>query len=493
VAEGGSTVRAQRLSGGLALPQVKRLVARWLDGPALSPRLALLAVGTLLQTVALTASLSVDMGQGASPAALLVVVPFALAIAAFVVAICFPVLSAPLAGMRALAYRLATSVLLVGVGLGVLFTAAIVIELAPSGMDPRSYGSDAAAFNHYNADLVLAGRNPYTADDRFWDALARFPLSAATPLQRGRYADLLWAPSFAVLRRDVQREISNPALRGPEFARSSLHSYPALAFLVYVPGIWAGAATTLPVTLAALMLFLVAIGRALPAHARVVGWTLLLANTPGILLALRGAFDVLALLLALLAWQLLPRRWLSPALLGLSCAVKQLAWPLAPLYLVLCVRQEGWRRAAMRAGVLLAAFLAPNLPFVVLAPQAWAKSMLLPVMLPTFPDGIGLIAFAHAGVLPLWPAWVYTVIELLAFGAIALWLIVARRTPRPELVLLLGTLPLALGWRSLASYFAWLPAIALFTVIPALQADSEHAASGVMLVRSVSAALAQSE
>ncbi len=100
-------MRAQRLSGGLALAQVKRLVARWLNGPALSPRLALLTVGTLLQTIALTASLSVDMGQGTSPAALLVVVPFALAIAAFVVAALPDVDSATAHIARSPTYRLA--------------------------------------------------------------------------------------------------------------------------------------------------------------------------------------------------------------------------------------------------------------------------------------------------------------------------------------------------------------------------------------------------
>ena len=33
------------------------------------------------------------------------------------------------------------------------------------------YDSDASAFNAYNAQLVLAGQNPYTADNRYWDAL----------------------------------------------------------------------------------------------------------------------------------------------------------------------------------------------------------------------------------------------------------------------------------------------------------------------------------
>ncbi|HKB48968.1 MAG TPA: hypothetical protein VKC57_14790, partial [Ktedonobacterales bacterium] len=42
---------------------------------------------------------------------------------------------------------------------------AAYLLIASSG-SPRSYDSDAAAFNHYNAELVLQGENPYTADAR---------------------------------------------------------------------------------------------------------------------------------------------------------------------------------------------------------------------------------------------------------------------------------------------------------------------------------------
>lgn len=445
-----------------------RVVARLLP-----PRLALLALGTTLQTIALTRWMTAAGAPSAS-LALSTAGLFLLAVAALVAAITLPApLAAPsLRTPRGLAHALATLSLLVALALGVLGTAWIAGDLIlHATQDPTVYVSDAAAFNHYDAALALRGVNPYTADPAYWDALHRFPASAATPLRRGRYAASVWGPSDAQLRADVAREVAQPATRGPEFAPESLHSYPALAFLTYVPAIWAGLGSTLLVSLLALALFVAAIARRLPTRHRVIGCVLLLANTLAVLLTLRGSFDVLALLPALLAWQTLPRRWLSPALLGLACAVKQIAWPLVPLYLVVVARRDGWRAAALRVPVLCGAFLLPNLPFALTAPSAWARSLLLPVTLPLFPDGVGLVALARGGLLPLWPPAVYGLLELLALAALAAWLACRRPVPRPELALALGLLPLALAWRSLVAYFVFLPALALYAAIPLLARD----------------------
>jgi hypothetical protein len=372
-------------------------------------------------------------------------------------------------------YRLATAPLLVALALAVIWTFALVGDtLIRSPLDPGIYASDAASFTHFNADLVLHGMNPYTADGRFWQAVARFPTAAATPLRRGAYARLAWAPSYTQVRRDLAAQAADPAARHGEFSSASLHSYPALAILAFAPVIWAGAGSTLPLSLLALLALCVVIGRRLPPAERVLGWGLLLANSVAMLLTLRGSFEALAVLLALLAWQLLDRpRW-SPVLLGLACAVKQTVWFLAPLYLLLVARREGWRAALARGGIAVMAFLAPNAPFIVANPAAWARSMALPLTLPTFPDGIGLMAFVRAGLLPRLPASMYGALQLAALLGIGMWVSRSRRAPRAELVLLLGMLPLALGWRSLTSYFIWLPAVALYAALPQLQADRPH-------------------
>jgi hypothetical protein len=436
-----------------------------------APRMALLICGTLVQTVAFTVWMVAPEGSGGAWAAL-PGVGFLLAVVCFLSA-CVASSGERLAWLaRGRRYRVASAALLGSLALAVVWSGALAGDLLlDNPLDPAHYASDAASFAHFDADLVVQGVNPYTADERFWQAVARFPQSAATPLRRGAYSHMTWAPTFTWVRRDLAAQAAQPSLRHGEFAPASLHSYPSLAFLAAVPDVWAGASSTLPLSLVTLLALFAVIGVRLPPDQRVLGWALLLANSVAVLLTLRGSFEALAVAPVLLAWQLIGRHRWSPVLLGLACAVKQTVWPLAPLYLLLVARRGGWRDALARGGLALAAFLAPNAPFLLADPAAWVRSMALPVTLPTFPDGIGLIAFARAGWLPLLPPWVYGALQVAALAGIGAWIVRAARPPRPELVLLLGFLPLALGWRSLTSYFIWLPAVALFAALPLLQAD----------------------
>ncbi len=92
-----------------------------------------------------------------------------------------------------------------------MITLALVISFfAFSFASPRIYDSDAAAFNQFNAKLVLQGKNPYTSDGLFWDAIRQFPNAGATPLQRGIYAQSTFGPSLTQLVLDVKRELADP-------------------------------------------------------------------------------------------------------------------------------------------------------------------------------------------------------------------------------------------------------------------------------------------
>lgn len=344
-------------------------------------------------------------------------------------------------------------------------TVALAVGLIVTNEPSHAYGSDAAAFNHYNARLVLDGINPYIADSRFWDAVAEFPNAGATPLRRGIYAGSRFGPSSTQLVRDVRFEIAHPARRGPEFDPSSLHSYPALAFIVNAPALWLGFPTTLPVMALGLIGLLVASGWGTPARDRALVWLALLANPVLVLLTLRGSFDVLALLPALLAWQTLERRRLSPLLLGLACAVKQIVWPLVPFYAIIVWRREGPREAMRRLALAGVAFLIPNAPFLFASPGAWARSMFLPVTLPIFPSGIGLVSLARAGVLPLFPSIVYGVFELVALGGLLMWFARAKPVIQPELALILGLLPYLVAWHSATTYFAVIPTLAVYAIV----------------------------
>lgn len=333
------------------------------------------------------------------------------------------------------------------------------------------YNSDAAAFNHYNADLALHGVNPYAADVRFWDAVARFPDAGATPLRAGRYAGSALGPSLDQVVRDVQDELAHPGRRGPEYSGASLHSYPALSFLVYAPGLALGMTNTIPTSLVIVAAFLLACGWGAPRRVRPALALLLLANALLISGTLRGSFEVVALLPLVLAWRTLDRRWISAILLGLGCAVKQVVWPLAALYVVIVWRRDGPREALTRLAIAFGAFLAPNVPFIVASPGAWLSSLALPMTLPVFPSGVGLIGLSRAGLLPLFPPFVYGTLELAALAAILVWFARAPRPPRPEVALLVGLLPFLLAWHSLLAYVIAIPALAVFACLATLKDD----------------------
>jgi hypothetical protein len=368
-------------------------------------------------------------------------------------------------------YRLCALALLGLLAIGVVITAGLTAGIVTQyGSTLTIYDSDAAAFNHFNAELVLHGKNPYTADSSFWNAIRQFPETGATPLRQGRYATSQLGPSLDQLVKDVKDELTHPAQRGPEFDPASLHSYPALAFLVYVPGVWAGLPTTVWTSLPFTCVFLLAAGWSAPRRVRVPVWGLLLANSLLIVWTLRGSFEVIAVLPAILAWRTLDRRWVSPVLVGLACAVKQVAWPLVPFYAIVVWKRHGPRAACERLAVAAGAFLLPNLPFALAAPHAWAASMLLPMSLPIFPSGVGIIALARAGIIPLFPSAVYTVLELVALVGVLVWF-ARRREVRPEVALVVGLLPLLLAWHSAAPYFVVIPALAVYASLPLLRRD----------------------
>jgi hypothetical protein len=93
------------------------------------------------------------------------------------------------------------------------------------------------------------------------------------------------------------------------------------------------------------------------------------------------------------------------------------------------------------------------------------SSQFLPVTLPIFPSGIGLVALGRAGILPLWAPIVYTVLEVLALVALLVWYARAGWQLSPAIALVVGLLPIALSWHSLLSYFIAIPCLALAGVL----------------------------
>jgi hypothetical protein len=338
------------------------------------------------------------------------------------------------------------------------------------------YGSDDLYYNHYNAILVLRGQNPYTGEHLAGE-VRYFGDRAYTPLARGRFADVRHYPTRAEMDAVVDAYLAHPDVPPLELDPRTTHSYPALAFLVNLPVVALGLPS---VALPQILLFVAlcaAIAWAAPPPYRPLVALLLLATADGARQVAGSDFEIWPLALVALAWLARERRWTSALLLGAACATKQTAWLAAPFYLVWVWRTYGLSEASRRVAIALGAFVAVNLPWIVVSPGAWLASIFLPVSLPLLPDGSGLVALSLGGLLPLFPSWVYGLLEVAALvAALALYW---RRLPRmPFAGLVLPVVPLLLAWRSSERYFVLLPLLGLLAAVLTLSHATKVAPPG---------------
>jgi uncharacterized membrane protein len=241
------------------------------------------------------------------------------------------------------------------------------------------YGTDEIAFDQYAAQLALQGINPY-----LHSMAPAFPLFHVSP---NSYTFLLNGQPVTSL------------------------SYPALSFEAYLPLLALGVKTQAAVWVnvaawaaGAVILYAVLPRRLAPLAAIVASVDVYISYAAG---GVTDALFVPFLVGAAVSWDSFTRTrgfasWRGPVLLGLAMAVKQTPWLVAPFVfagIVLESRQQhGWRQAARDglryAGIALAAFLIPNLPFLASAPGAWLRGALTPVLSHAVPAGQGLISMS---------------------------------------------------------------------------------------------------
>jgi uncharacterized membrane protein len=326
----------------------------------------------------------------------------------------------------------------------------------------RAYLNDVISFSAANAHALLAGQNPYTNDANFIPTLVAYPQAPPTPLQGSIFGYGYNYPLLPHVYAIDQAYIHDPMRYAAAFDPRTLHSYPALSFLIYVPLFLLGVQNIMWVNMLAYLALLAWLVSLAPRGER--GWALFTA-----LAALTVTFgsllletELICLLFLLPAWRLRDQHgWASALLLGLACAFKQYCWFFAPLFLLEVALHHGWREAARRALIALVAFLAPNLPFIIASPAAWWQSMWLPLTIATFPQGMGLVTLALGRWLPALPKMVFTVLEIVALGG-TLWLYARYRGKLRETAPLLALIPFLFAYRSPPNYFALAPWLALF-------------------------------
>jgi uncharacterized membrane protein len=316
---------------------------------------------------------------------------------------------------------------------------------------------------------VLHGKNPYagewlTAEVRY------FGDRAYTPIARGAFANPRHYPSREQMDAVVGAYLANPRIPPPELNPATTHSYPAGAFLTALPAVWAGL-PSIAISQIALLVALIALLVSLTPTwwARIVMALLLLATADGARQVAGADFEIWPLAFFIAAWLLGARPRLSAIALGVACAIKQTAWIAAPFYLIWIWRERGRQEAIRRAAIAVATFLAINLPWIVASPDAWLRSMALPISLPLLPDGSGVIGLSLTGVLPLLPSWVYSLLEVAALAGALVWYW-RRQASYPYAGLALALVPLLAAWRSSERYFELLPIAAVALVVLSLRA-----------------------
>ena len=345
------------------------------------------------------------------------------------------------------------------VPLGIFQSARVVV----ASFSTPQYANDGTTLDHYAAQQLLAGHNPYVTSDivAAMRALHQDPANI-TPLRQGAFANTPPAnyPSKDELRAVfAQQPVGNPDALS---AFESRVSYPALAFLPLVPFLWAGLPSVVLFFALCLLALAILLVHSVPPDCRLWLALLVLADTPLLNAALVGDLDIFYILLLFIAWRWWRRPVVSTVAFGLALAAKQLAWFFAPFYLLLVWRRAGAREAVRRLVGGVAIFAVINAPFVINNPEAWSRGVLAPQIDPMFPLGNGLVRLSLAGVLPLAPAPVYLALEALAIVA-CLFIYWRLSRPGTGLGFVLAVTPLWFAWRSLTTYFYFvtLPALAL--------------------------------
>ncbi len=435
---------------------------RWLEDVPAPLVLAALAA------FALNALSLVDISFSTAPrvgGAGIAVLKLALVLALFALATCatiMPSLPAPAWPGRARGSLVAL------VALGVLWSAGqsvpVILRWPQAVATPQHYGSDEMVYAHYNAWLVLHGQNPYDGE-RLSGALRYFAVDQITPLRTGAFRDPLHPPTLEQTRALVATFLTNPAAPPPEIAPATTHSYPALSFLIAVPSVWAGLPTLGYAQIAGLLALIALILIVTPPRWRIVAGVLCLVDADGLRSVATSDFAIwtalgVGLIFALGFGRRHPHPILAAMFLGMACAVQQTAWFFAPFVLIAIWRKRGMRAAMYEGALALGAFLLINLPWIILSPREWLRSLVLPMTLPLFPTGVGLVGLGLGGALPLFPPIVYAILEVVAFaGALAAYWRWHDRFPYAGMILPLAAVMLA--WRSPTRYIILLPFLAI--------------------------------
>lgn len=309
-----------------------------------------------------------------------------------------------------------------------LVSAYVVFQIMYKG----AYRTDALAFTHYAADLLLKkGLNPYPVD--LQEALHTFSVD----------------PVYLTLT--------------PGGDISTMLAYPALHFLIFIPFITAGLNDMRWV----LLLFEVATVTTLYVKSPKELKPIILLP---IFICTDLAIDFNAGAVTDFLW-VLPMVWTalyirdpfrSGVFYGIACAIKQEPWIVAPFILI---RMLNLRKGSLTirmcdvlkfAGAALISFVVPNLLFIVKDPLAWLYGVFTPASGGLVVLSQGLSMLTQSEIVPL-PPMFYLATTIVIFSTLVANYFIYFDKMR-HLIWLLPALTMWFSYRALQNYFMyWIP------------------------------------
>ena len=299
-----------------------------------------------------------------------------------------------------------------------------------------NYGTDAMAFNHYSAQLVLEGKNPYQ-----------------------------YSMAPAIEKFNVPREIITLYTDGTSVDRTP---HPALSFLIYVPFVAVGLSDMRWVTLLFHVAVLAIIFYKAPKNLKPL--ILLPLFFPDMLDYTAGAItDFLWVLPLVLMVLYIDDVRKSGIFFGLACAVKSTALIFAPFLLIWYWKtgvtpnfKKQFVKVTKFFSISAAAFLIPNLPFLLSDFGAWVHGALAPMFGNMIPFGSGLSSASQIGMISL-PKIFFTTCMILVTLMLTLnyWVYFDRMK---YAIWIFPAIILWFSYRSLHSYFIYFVPVLLMSL-----------------------------
>jgi len=327
--------------------------------------------------------------------------------------------------------------------------AATESELSKKASQTFQYGDDTALVHQASLNYI-DGKNPYS-NVNIVKAAEEFdvPITRLTALRKGAFADVFPEPT--------EDQMAEALRKAKEAHNDSPEEF--ISVLCYAPGSFILPAPFVALGLEDIRFFYMLCALVLaafvlwksPRGLRPLVVAFFLANLMLWNDVAGGRTDAIYLLLLLLGWTSRRQLLLSALFMGLAAATKQFAWLYILFYLVLLLREVGWKRTLQALGVIAAIFTIVNLFFFLDAPQPWLEGVLSGFLTPFFPLGNGIVTLSIAGIMPD-NRLIFTVMELTVLLLGLAWYY-KNCTKYPQAGLLLAVLPYFFSWLSYSRYF----------------------------------------